>query len=534
MKLNYGEYTYKSRRTAVFGQKGIAASSNSYATLTGIEILKSGGNCVDAAVAMAMVHVVVEPTSNGLGSDAFAILSVDDKLYGLNASGPAPKNLTIKYLKDKGHKTVPTFGSLSIDVPGAVAGWVELHRRFGKLPFEKVAEPAIKYAEEGFVLTPTISLLWKREVEKYNAFKEDTSFDGFFNTFTQDGRAPEVGEVVKLPHHAETLREIAKTYGESFYRGELANKIANYVQKKGGVLEKSDLANYQAQWVDPISINYKGYDIWEIPPNGQGMVVLMAMEMINGMNLEGADKALQTHYQVEALKSAFVDAEKYIAEPTRMKPTFKELLDKKYLEGRRKKISEAAVIPHAGMLRGSSTIYLCCADEEGNMISFIQSNYKGFGSGVVVEGTGISLNNRACNFSFDEDSPNALVGGTRPYHTIIPGFLTKDGKALGAFGVMGEYMQPQGHIQILLRMIDEGFNPQAALDAPRWQWIDGKTLQIEEDYNAEIVEDLKSRGHDIKVVSDRTRMGRGQIILKQGEIYAGGTEPRTDGCILGI
>ncbi|CDZ74268.1 gamma-glutamyltransferase [Peptoniphilus sp. ING2-D1G] len=534
MKLNYADYPYKSRRTAVFGQRGMVASSNSHATLSGIEILKSGGNCVDAAIAMAMVHVVVEPTSNGLGSDAFAILSVDDQLYGINASGYAPKNLTIKYLKDRGYKTIPTFGPLSADVPGAVAGWVELHRKFGKLPFEKIAQPAIKYAEEGFVLTPTIGLLWEREVEKYSKFKDDTAFDGFFRTFTQGGKAPETGTIIKLPHHGETLKEIAKTYGESFYRGELAEKIVKYLKSKGGVMEKSDLENYKAEWVDPISVNYKGYDIWELPPNGQGMVVLMALEMIKGMNLEGVDKSLQAHYQIEALKSAFADAEKYIGEPSRMKPTFKELLGEKYLEGRRREISDVAVIPKAGMLKGSSTIYLTCADDEGNMISFIQSNYKGFGSGVVVEGTGIALNDRACDFSFDESSPNTLIGGTRPYHTIIPGFLTKKGKALGSFGVMGAYMQPQGHLQILLRMIDEGFNPQAALDAPRWQWIDGKTLEIEEEYERKTVEELKKRGHDIKIVRDRTKMGRGQIILKQKGIYVGGTEPRTDGCVLGM
>lgn len=535
MNIDQNSYPYPSRRTAVYGREGMVASGNPYASMAGIDVLKNNGNCVDAIIAMAMVHVVVEPTCNGLGSDAFAIISKDDKLYGLNASGPAPKKLSIKALKDMGYSEIPKQGVLTVDVPGAVAGWVKLHKRFGSMPFEKLASYAIDYANKGFAVSPTISDLWHREVDKFSKFKDDKSFKGFFDTFTIDGKAPKAGDVFVNKDIAKTLTEIANTYGESFYRGDIAEKIASYIEKNGGLLSKEDLENYDAEWTEPISANYKGYDIWELPPNTHGITVLMALKQFELLAKEGMSKEERTHYAVEALKSAYVDSKEFVAERNRMKHSVEDLLEDLYMKKRCESIGERAVDPKVGTPGHGSTVYLCAADKDGNMISFIQSNYTGFGSGVVVEGTGISLNNRVCNFNFNESHPNCLLGGVRPYHTIIPGFISKDGKSIGPFGVMGGFMQPQGHFQVLLRMIDENMNPQAALDAPRWQWINAKTLEIEDNYDESIIEELKNRGHDIKIVKDRTSMGRGEIILKlDNGVYIGGTEARTDGSVLGI
>lgn len=529
------KYPYKSRRTATYGREGMVAAGNPYATNVGIELLKAGGNAVDAAIGMAMTHVVVEPMNNGLGSDAFAIVSMDHKLYGLNASGPAPKQLTGTYLKSLGLDKIPAYGPLTVDVPGMVAGWIALHERFGTLALETVAKPAIKYAREGFVLTPSLAKFWAGETKKYRSFGNDPALDGYFHIFTDAGITPEAGELVKLPHHGDTLEAIATTNGEAFYRGEIAKDLVSYLQELGGKMDLDDLANFQVEWVEPISVNYGGVDVWELPPNGHGLTVLMALEILNQLNLETEDRKLRTHYAIEALKMAYVDTKAYIAEPQRMEFSYRELLDRDYLKARADKITKQASMPKIGRPKGSSTVYFATADRDGNMVSFIQSNYEGFGSGVVHPKWGIALNNRVCNFDIDESSPNGLVGGTRPYHTIIPGFLSKNGRALGPFGVMGAFMQPQGHLQVLLRMIDEGLNPQAALDAPRWQWFQGQDVEYEEAYERDIVEDLKARGHKMRLAKTRDHMGRGQIILRQDNgIYIGGTEPRTDGSIIGI
>lgn len=535
MNIKQNQYPYPSRRTAIYGKNGMAASGNPYASMAGIDVLKNGGNCVDAAIAMAMVHVVVEPTCNGLGSDSFAIVSIDDKLYGLNASGPAPEKLSLDYLKKNSYKEIPKHGPLTVDVPGAVGGWVKLHKRFGKMPFKELASYAIDYARNGFVVSPTISDLWESEVEKYSKYKNDKAFKGFFDTFTRNGSAPKAGEIFINEDIGNSLEEIAKTYGESFYKGELAEKISRYMGKNGGLLSKKDLENYQPEWVDPISINYKGYDIWELPPNTHGITVLMALKQFALLEKEKMTREARTHYAIESLKSAYVDTKDFVAEKSRMKYKEEELLSDFYAKERAGEISEKAKNPKVGTPGQGSTVYFCAADKDGNMISFIQSNYMGFGSGIVVENTGISLNNRVANFNFNEDHANSLLGGVRPYHTIIPGFISKDNKSIGPFGVMGGFMQPQGHMQVLLRMIDEGLNPQAALDAPRWQWINSKTIEIEEEYEDYIIEDLKNRGHDIKIIKDRTDMGRGEIILKlDNGVYIGGTEGRTDGSVLGI
>lgn len=534
MKMNPLEYPNPSRRSVTYGREGICASGNPYATQAGIDILKSGGNAVDAAIAMAMAHVVVEPCCNGFGSDAFAILSIEGELYGLNASGPAPMALTANFLRDHGYEDIPERGPLTIDIPGAVAGWIALHERFGRLSLEEVAAPAIELARDGYVVTPIISKIWASEVNHLDRYREDPAFKGFFDTFTIDGRAPKAGEVKYLPHHTETLESIVKTRGESFYRGELAHKIADYVQSHGGVLSYEDLANYEVEWCDPISVNYGGYDVWEMPPNGHGMTVLMALEIYQGLDKKGLTEEEKTHCAIEALKHAYVDTREYVAERTRMRPSMESLLSKAYLTGRCGCISDEATDPKIGTPEENSTIYLATADGEGNMVSFIQSNYQEFGSGVVVEGTGIALSNRVRNFRMDMEHPNGLVGGTRPYHTIIPGFLTRDGKPVGPFGVMGGFMQPQGQFQVLLNMIDKNFNPQAALDAPRWQWFEHKKLGIEAAYDPTIVGHLKSCGHEVEIFHDTMSMGRGQIILRQDNgVYIGGTEPRTDGCIIG-
>ncbi len=384
-------------------------------------------------------------------------------------------------------------------------------------------------------MTPMISQIWASEVDNLDKYRKDPAFRGFFDTFTRDGKAPQAGDVMVLPHHAETLEKIVKSKGEDFYRGELAHEIADYVQSHGGVLSYEDLARYEVEWCDPISVNYGGYDVWEMPPNGHGMTVLMALEIFKGLATEDLREEEKTHYAIEALKHAYVDTREYVAERSRMRPSMEQLLAHAYLEGRCGCIASTASDPQIGTPEENSTIYLATADGDGNMVSFIQSNYQEFGSGVVVEGTGIALSNRVRNFRMDMDHPNGLVGGTRPYHTIIPGFLTKDGKPIGPFGVMGGFMQPQGQFQVLLNMIDKGYNPQAALDAPRWQWFEHKKLGIEAAYDDKIVDYLKSCGHEVEIFHDSITMGRGQIILRQDNgVYVGGTEPRTDGCIIGF
>lgn len=524
-------YSYPSRRNVVYGKKGMVATGNPLAAQVGLEILKKGGNAIDAAIATAATLTVVEPTANGIGGDAFALVWVGNKLHGLNSSGPSPKSISVKVLRELGYTEMPKYGLIPVNVPGAPAAWAELSKKFGRLPFEEVLEPAIKYAEEGFTIQPQVGAGWAAAFKNYAKEREKKEeLQTWFDTFAPNDNCPKIGDYITLKDHGRTLREIAKTMAESFYRGELAEKIDAFSKKYGGYITKEDLAEYYPEWVEPISTDYKGYEVYEIPPNGHGITVLMALNILKEMELGPRDSFNSTHLQIEALKLAFVDAQKYVADPKTMKVKTEELLSKEYARERRKLISDKAIMPEAGQPSKGGTVYLCTADEEGNMVSYIQSNYMGFGSGLVVPNTGISLHNRGANFNLDENSDNCIAGGKRSYHTIIPGFLTKDGKPVGPFGIMGGFMQPQAHLQVMINTIDYNMNPQEALDRPRWQWVGGKTIEVEQSFDNRLALELARAGHDIVVKANSVGFGRGQIIWRNDDgVLCGATEPRTDG-----
>jgi gamma-glutamyltranspeptidase/glutathione hydrolase len=525
-------YPYPSRRMTVYGSRGMVATSQPLAAQVGLEILKKGGNAIDAAIATAAALTVVEPAQNGIGSDAFAIVWTKGELHGLNASGYSPQSISIDEVKKRGHKEMPKHGLIPVTVPGAPSAWAALSERFGKLSFKEVLQPAIDYAESGYPLSPVISQLWEQAYDEYSQL-EGAEFKPWFDTFAPEGRAPKAGEIWRAPGHAQTLKSIAETNAESFYRGELAEKIDQFSKEHDGFLRKEDLAAYKPEWVNPISVNYRGYDVWEIPPNGAGMIALMALNLMNGYEIHAKDSVDTYHKQIEAMKLAYTDGLKYITEKEKMGVSVEQMLASSYADARRSLISDVAIQPEAGDPIQGGTVYLCAADDEGNMISYIQSNFKGFGSGIVIPDTGISLQNRGWSFKLDEDHYNRLEPGKRTYHTIIPGFLTKDGQPVGPFGVMGGFMQPQGHLQVVMNMVDFHLNPQAALDSPRWQWIKDKTIEVEPHFPDHIAQALSRQGHNIVKRVDSIGFGRGQVIVKdqQSGVLAGGTEPRTDGIV---
>ncbi|SEQ63718.1 gamma-glutamyltransferase [Piscibacillus halophilus] len=524
-------YPYASKRNAVYGQKGMVATSQPLAAEAGLEILKKGGNAIDAAIATAAALTVVEPTSNGIGSDSFALVWVDGKLHGLNASGYAPHNISIEKLKEKGYEEMPTFGKVPVTVPGTPKGWAELSDRFGKLPFKDLFEPAIRYAEEGYPVSPTLGYHWKSAYKKFKSLFNDEIFEEWFNVFAPNGRAPEIGEVWSSPGHARALKEIAETKADSFYTGQLAEEIDALFKKHDGYLSIEDLSNYEPKWVDPIKANYRGYDVWEIPPNGQGIIALMALNILKGFDFKEKDSVETYHKQIEAMKLAFTDGLEYITQQDKMDVSADNLLAEKYADERRQLIGDEAIDPKPGKPQRGGTVYLSAADGEGNMISYIQSNYMGFGSGVVVPNTGIALQNRGHTFSLNPEHVNSLEPGKQTYHTIIPGFLSKDGEPVGPFGVMGGFMQPQGHAQVVMNMVDFQLNPQAALDAPRWQWMKGKTVKVDPSFPEHLAQALQRKGHLIERSLYHHEFGRGQIIVRDSEtgVLCGGTEPRTDG-----
>lgn len=522
-------YPSPSRRMVTYGQRGMVVTSQSLAAQVGMDILKQGGNAIDAAVATAAALTVVEPTSNGIGGDAFAIVWINNELHGLNASGPAPKSISREAVRALGHEKMPTHGWIPVTVPGAPAAWAALSQRFGKLPFKQLLAPAIDIAEQGFPISPVVSQMWEEAHAAYSAY-DDAVFRPWFDTFSIDGRAPRIGEVWKAPDHANTLRAISESHAEDFYHGKLAAKIAAHAAEHGGFLRESDLAAFKAEWVEPVSVKYRGYDIWEIPPNGSGMIALMALNMLEGMDASN-DEVETLHRRIEATKLAYVDGFRYITEQEHMQVDLKELLSPHYALQRSAEIGERALYPQPGDPTRGGTVYLATADADGNMVSFIQSNFKGFGSGVVVPGTGISLQNRGWSFSLDAEHVNCLEPGKRTYHTIIPGFITRDNQAVGPFGVMGGFMQPQGHVQVITSMLDEHYNPQAALDAPRWKWTEGRTVEVEPHFPDHLTQALMRRGHNVIKRTDSLSFGRGQIILRDSEngTLCAGTEPRTDG-----
>ena len=531
MKFDPLYLPYPSARYPVYAGEGMVAASSPQAAAAGLEALRAGGNAVDAAVAAAAALTVAEPCSNGIGSDAFAIIWSGGKLHGLNASGKSPANISIeKLLAQKPYlKAMPASGWVPVMVPGAPAAWAALNGKFGKLPLARVMEPAIRYAAEGYPLSPNLPAAFARMAARLKAEGGGPAFEEWFRTFLPNGGLPKIGDILVLKNHAETLKAIAETKAEAFYSGDLADRMVADSNEFGGFFCKEDFSSYQCDWVDPVSVNYRGYDVWEIPPNGQGICALMALNILKEFEFAQRESADTFHKQWEAMKLAFSDALAHITDPKYMREDFREWLRPEYGARRAMEITESAGLYTAENPPKSGTVYLCTADREGNMVSYIQSNYMGFGSGVVVRGTGISLQNRGYDFSLDPKAPNALAPGKKSYHTIIPGFLTKDNKPIGPFGVMGAYMQPQGHVQVVTNMVDFGLNPQQALDAPRWQWIKGKEFIVESRFSAEISRALKSRGHEVSVSLDTSSFGRGQIILRrENGALVGATESRTD------
>ncbi|KAA9002712.1 gamma-glutamyltransferase [Affinibrenneria salicis] len=532
---------YLTPRTPVFAHN-IVSTSHPLAAQAGNRILLEGGNAVDAAIAAAATLTVVEPVSNGLGSDAFALVWAGGQLHGLNASGPAPGAWDVNYFRRRygndaqGLAKRPERGWDAVTVPGAVAGWEALHRRFGKLPFSRLMHSAIGIAERGVALAPMVARKWQAAVPIL------AQQPGFADAFMPGGRAPQTGELFRFPAAAKTLRLLADQGARAFYEGEIAESIVNWSQQTGGSLTLQDLQAYQPEWVTPISQRYRGYEVHEIPPNGQGIAALIALGILErfdlaGLALDGVDVQ---HLQIEAMKLAFADVYRYVADPASMEITPQQMLDNNYLQQRAAQIDlTRASLPAAGIPRSGGTVYLTTADENGMMVSFIQSNYMGFGSGVVVPEYGISLQNRGAGFSSDPKSANVVAPGKRPFHTIIPAFLTRNGQPQMSFGVMGGDMQPQGHVQTLVRMLDFHQQPQAACDAPRWKVNRDFTLDLESRFDPAVVQQLQSRGHQLKSVDDPYMdFGAGQFIWRLSDDlnhgYVAASDSRRDGQAVGF
>src|SRR5688572_21584255 len=501
------QFPYPSQRMPVLARNCVA-TSQPLAAQAGLRMMLKGGNAIDATLATAIALTVVEPTSNGIGSDAFCILWDGKKLHGLNASGRSPAAWTFD--RFKGRVAMPQRGWDSVTVPGCVSAWRELSVKFGKLPFADLFEPAVKYAADGFMVTPTIARLWANQVPELQ------HQPGFADAFMPRGRAPQPGEKFSFPAQAKTLQRIAETKGEAFYTGELAEKIAAFAKQHGGGLTVEDLASHRNDWVEPIGIDYRGYTLHEIPPNGQGIAALIALGILENFDVAAfpVDSVDTLHLQIEAMKLAFADTYEYVSDPATMRLKPSQMIDKAYLKTRAKLIDmKKARDPSPGQPAKRGTVYLTAADESGMMVSYIQSNFAGFGSGVVVPGTGISLQNRGLGFSVKADHPNVVAPGKRPFHTIIPGFVTRGGQPLMSFGVMGGSMQAQVHIQIMSRMVDYGQNPQAAADAPRWRIDSGVRVGIEYGVPEQTISELRARGHDMPQ-ADRwsTDFGRAQLI----------------------
>ncbi|MDY0406746.1 gamma-glutamyltransferase family protein [Virgibacillus sp. 179-BFC.A HS] len=531
--FNHQKNPYPITKNATYAKNGMVATSQPLAAQAGLDILKKGGNAIDAAIATAACLTVVEPTSNGIGGDAFAIVWVKDKLFGMNGSGRSPQSISIEAIKELGHEEIPKYGWIPVTVPGAPGLWADLSKKFGKLPLTDVLKPAITYAVEGFPISPTLGRYWNIAFNKFRTFNKSAEFQAWFDTFAPKGRAPRVGEIWSSLDHAETLSEIAETNAASFYHGNLAEKMVAFSKQSGGFLRAEDLASHQTESVEPLSVNYHGYDVWELPPNSQGIIALQALNILNGFDFSERDNVDTLHKQIEALKLAFADGFRYLTDENFMNIDSRDLISESYGDLRRKQITETAAVPEAGEPVMSGTVYLATADFEGNMVSFIQSNYMGFGAGLVVPGTGIALQNRGHNFSMDSNHVNALKGGKRTLHTIIPGFLTKNGQPIGPFGVMGGFMMPQGHVQLLMNAIDFDLNPQAALDAPRFQWLRDKIVEVEPRFAHHLAVELADRGHDVRIAMEPNSFGRGQMIWRDSKtgVMCGGTESRTDGSI---
>lgn len=527
-------------RSEVIARYGMACTSQPLATQVALDILKKGGNAVDAAIAANAVLGLVEPTGNGIGGDLFAIVwdASTQKLYGLNASGRSPKSLTLEYFKKEGYDRIPAYGPLPVSVPGCVDGWFELHKKFGNLSMQDILQPAINYAKNGFPVTELISYYWQgnaRYLQRFPNFKE---------IFMPGGRTPQKGEIFKNPYLAETLSELASQGRNYFYKGEIARTIDKFIREQGGFLSYEDLAAHHSEWVEPISTNYRGYDLWELPPNGQGTAALQILNILEGFDIAsmGFGSAEYIHNFVEAKKLAFEDRAKYYADPGFADIPLDWLISKEYGKERRELINtdRAAQRLEAGVPEQGNTIYLTVADKAGTMISLIQSNYRGMGSGMVPPKLGFILQDRGELFSLTKGHANVFEPGKRPFHTIIPAFITKDGEPWVSFGVMGGSMQPQGHAQIVVNLIDFGMNLQEAGDAPRIRhggssqptgskMTDGGTVYLESGISYETLHSLMRKGHDVQWTIGG--FGGYQAIMwdKKNKVYFGASESRKDG-----
>ncbi|MDO9250397.1 gamma-glutamyltransferase family protein [Hydrogenophaga sp.] len=533
---------YPSTRLPVFA-RNLVSTSHPLAAQAGLRMLLQGGNAVDAAIAAAAALTITEPVSNGLGSDAFCILWDGQRLHGLNASGTAPMAWTPDHFHRKygaDALTPPKRGIDSVTVPGAVAGWATLSERFGRLPFADLMQPAIELAERGCAVPVVVRQKWAA------ATPELQGQPGFAEHFMPWGRAPQVGELFKFPAAARGLRAIAESKGEAFYRGPIAQALARFAAVHGGALTEADMAAYHPEWVAPIGQDYRGHTLHEIPPNGQGIAALIALGILSNFDLAAmpVDSVAAQHLQIEAMKLAFADVYRYVAEPGAMDLSTEQMLDPAYLRGRAKLIDrQRAQDFGAGHPAQGGTVYLSAADERGMMVSFIQSNYMGFGSGMVEPQFGISLQNRGHGFNLQaspgRNTANLVAPGKRPFHTIVPAFLTKDGQPVMSYGVMGANMQPQGHVQTLVRMLDHGQHPQAACDAPRWRFDAGLHINVESAMDPSTVQGLKDLGHQTRLIDDPYQdFGAGQFIWRLGdpasEGYVAASDPRRDGMAVGF
>ena len=533
-----------STRSEVISQNGMVATSHPLASQIGVDILQNGGNAIDAAIAANAALGLMEPTGNGIGGDLFAIVWIENekKLYGLNASGRSPEGLSLEYFKENDFKSIPAYGPLPVSVPGCVDGWFELHEKFGKIKMRDILNPTIKYAEDGFPVSELVSYYMKNAS---NNFKE---YPNFKETYYINDSTPKKGQIFKNPDLAKTLRVIAKKGKEGFYEGEVANSIANFIQDQGGFLSYDDLKNHKSEWINPVSTNYRGYDVWELPPNGQGIAALQILNLLEAYDIKsmGFGSADYIHHFVEAKKIAFADRAKYYADMDFNKIPVEYLISKEYADIRRKEISSESaakrVLP--GNIENGDTIYLTTADSDGNMVSLIQSNYRGMGSGMIPTGLGFMLQDRGELFSLDQNHFNVYAPKKRPFHTIIPAFITKDGNPFVSFGLMGGAMQPQGHAQIVINIVDFDMNLQEAGDAPRIRhqsdqqptggnMTDGGDLALESGFDYKQVRELMKKGH--KIIYDLGSFGGYQAIMIDyiNKVYYGASESRKDGNAIG-
>lgn len=532
--MDLESYPFSSQRMPVLAANGVVATSQPLAAQAGLTMLQRGGNAVDAALATAVALTVLEPTSNGIGSDAFAMVWDGNRLHGLNGSGCAPLALRAEELR-RGRTCMPRDGWLPVTVPGAPAAWDDLHKRFGRLSLAEIFRPAVRYAEEGYGVTPVTARQWQQAAGRF-LNQHDPALAAWGPTFAPGGQAPRAGERWASPAHARTLQALARRGVADFYEGELAERILAFARATGGLLSAEDLAAHRSRWVEPVSAEYQGYQVWELPPNGQGLAALLALAILNGTDSarHGHLSEGSLHLQIEAMKLAFADACRYIADPEQADVPAAGLLEPAYIAGRRALIGPEARLPEPGQPPAGGTVYLCAVDRDGMMVSYIQSNYEGFGSGVVVPETGIALQNRGACFTLEAGHPNEAAGGKRPFHTIIPGFLTRGSRPIGPFGVMGGQMQPQGHLQVVSGMLDYGLNPQAALDAPRWRVMNGLKVWLERGMPEPVLAGLAGRGHAPSLRPEQDSFGRGQIIWRlESGIYVAGSDRRGDGAAVG-